>query len=187
MMERMSKPMPKKKTKPIQLLIDGYNLMFQSIVSKDTLKAADALRSARNQMLDQLTRLIESELLDRTMIIFDASNAPSGLPDRMEHGQMRVVFARDWDSADELMQEEIRRHASPKQLTVVSSDHSIQRKATARGATVLDSEAWFERQLDRRTHAAQSTDARDESEADTERNRTLSEIEKMEWLDKFKH
>lgn len=172
----------------MQLLIDGYNLMFQSIASKQGMNGANALREARGRLIELIIGLIDVPMRSQTMIVFDAKDAPKGLPDQYQQQGMQIVFARDWDSADELIQTEIRKHPTPKKLTVVSSDHAIHRKAKARGATVLDCEDWIDRQIDaqqaklRENNAA---DAHDEAETHDARHRELSDDEKKKWLNEF--
>lgn len=174
----------------IRLLIDGYNLMFQSVVSKQSLQGTDALRSARQQMLEQLSQIIEPEDLRHTLIVFDAKDAPKGLPERANYLGITIVFARDWESADEWMQQEIRRHPTPKKLTVVSSDHSIHQKAKARKARIVDSEPWFEMQLEAfrlRTTASPASDILDPNPAALRREHTqvASPDEQDLWLREF--
>ena len=162
--------------------------MFESTSVERGLDGKNALRAARGRMLHLLVDLIDESLRDKTMIVFDAKKAPRGLPDKYEYYGIRIVFARDWDSADELIQTEIRRHSAPKNLTVVSSDHAIHRKAIARGAKVIDSDAWLDRELENRARSARQGPDSPESIASQEsesKNRELSEDEKKKWLKEF--
>jgi uncharacterized protein len=167
----------------MRLLIDGYNLMFESTPVERSLDGKNALRAARGRLLHLLVDLIE-----KTMIVFDAKKAPPGLPDKYDYHGIQIVFARDWDSADELIQTEIRRHSAPKTLTVVSSDHAIHRKAIARGAKVLDSDDWLDQQMDSRARLANpgaespETIARVDLES---KNRELSQEEMKKWMTEF--
>ena len=172
----------------MRLLIDGYNLMFESTSVVRGLDGKNALRAARGRMLHLLVDLIDESMRDKTIIVFDAKKAPPGLPDKYEYYGIQIVFARDWDSADELIQTEIRRHSAPKTLTVVSSDHAIQRKAKARGAKVIDSDEWLDRALENRARLASQGPNAPESIADHEsesKNRFLTEEEKNKWLKEF--
>ncbi|HUP78230.1 MAG TPA: NYN domain-containing protein, partial [Pirellula sp.] len=110
------------------------------------------------------------------------------LPDRYEYQGIQIVFARDWDSADELIQMEIRRHSAPKTLMVVSSDHAIHRKALARGATVIDSDKWLSRQVDSsasRASLGENTPESIEAQDSKSKNRVLTDEEKEKWLKEF--
>ncbi|MCA9102148.1 MAG: NYN domain-containing protein, partial [Planctomycetales bacterium] len=65
-----------------------------------------------------------------------------------------VHYAADYDDADELIEELIRRDSAPRQLTVVSSDHRLQRAARRRRATAIDSDVWFGQLLQQRRERA---------------------------------
>ena len=172
----------------MRLLIYGYNLMFESTAVERSLDGKNALRAARGRMLHMLVDLIDESLRDKTTIVFDAKKAPPGLPDKYEYHGIQIVFARDWDSADELIQLEIRRHSAPKNLTVVSSDHAIHRKAIARGAHVIDSDDWLDQQVRARSRLESNVtqNAAAIAEQDLEsKNRELSDEEKKKWLSEF--
>ncbi len=178
----------------MRLLIDGYNLMFESTSIERRLDGKNALRAARGRLLHLLVELIEESMRDKTMIVFDAKKAPPGLPDRYQYHGISIVFARDWESADEMIQTEIRKHSAPKTLTVVSSDHAIHRKATARGAQAIDSDVWLDEQIANRarltrqgsqdTDPLESGDELSEQELES-RNRKLSQEELARWLSEF--
>lgn len=172
----------------IRLLIDGYNLMFESTSVDRKLDGQSALRAARGRLLHLLLDLIDASMRDQTMIVFDAKKAPLGLPDRYEYHGIQIVFARDWNSADELIQSEIRSHSAPKNLTVVSSDHAIHRKALARGANVTDSDIWLDEQIEARERLGrlgnESAEAISEQELET-KNQKLSDDEMNRWLTEF--
>ena len=55
----------------------------------------------------------------------------------------------------------IRKNPAPQKLTVVSSDHRIQLAAKRRGATHVDSDAWFDASLEARSpqEPSQSTES----------------------------
>jgi hypothetical protein len=88
----------------MRLLIDGYNLMFQSVVVNSKKDGKNALRIARGRLMEQLIALLEPEERNQTTIVFDANNAPPGLPERCSQQGIQLIFARDWASADELIQ-----------------------------------------------------------------------------------
>lgn len=168
----------------MRLLIDGYNLMFQSVVLDTKRDGKNALRIARGKLMEQLIGLLEPTERDSTLIVFDANNAPTGLPEKFRQQGIQLVFARDWASADELIQSEIRKHPTPKLLTVVSSDHAIQRKAIARGARVLDCDHWLDERQQMLLDRARAKENPDASDAD-EKQRPLSAQEREQWLRDF--
>lgn len=126
----------------MRLLIDGYNLLHAS----DVFGAGDAagsLRGSREALLDLLATHLPAKLRRATVIVFDAKQAPRGLPDAYEFGGMRVRFARGYPDADTLLEEILASAKGAKQLTVVSGDHRVQRAARSRGAKPVDADAWL--------------------------------------------
>lgn len=126
------------------LLIDGYNLLHATgIVARGF--GPGTLERARLALLGFLAASIDPDERTRTTIVFDAGERLPGLPCEMEHGGLKVLFAAGYADADTLLEELIRRHSSPRQLTVVSSDHQVQRAARRRKAGTVDSDTWYER------------------------------------------
>jgi hypothetical protein len=97
----------------------------------------------------------------------------------MFHG-IRIIYSTSHLSADECIQQLIKEHTSPQKLTVVSSDHQIQRTAKARGATAIDSELWIESLNSQR----QRTTRQDDSIA-MENEKPDGKIDARKWLDEF--
>lgn len=135
-----------RKQPTIATLIDGYNLMFQSIGAPDARRGALALREARQYCLEYIAARMSEWDRSRVWIVFD-SQADLGLPKEHFYRGIRVTFSRDHSSADELIIQAIRSHPTPKKLTVVSSDHQIQRAGLGRGARVMESEDWVTHRL----------------------------------------
>ncbi|MCI0333839.1 MAG: NYN domain-containing protein [Planctomycetes bacterium] len=79
---------------------------------------------------------------------------------------MTVHFAPRHSDADEMIEDLLEQHRSPKSLVVVSSDHRVQRAARNRGATFVDSAEWYAerraalRKSDVADHPATKPDAR---------------------------
>ena len=69
----------------MRLLIDGYNLLFQSIVIERGLQGNNALRAARGRLMELLFELIDDSERVGTMIVFDAKEAPPGDPEGVAH------------------------------------------------------------------------------------------------------
>ncbi len=61
----------------------------------------------------------------------------------MRHKGLLVRFAARDEDADTLIEELIREDSAPRRLTVVSSDHRIQRAAKRRRARAVDSDVWY--------------------------------------------
>jgi predicted RNA-binding protein with PIN domain len=128
--------------KPGWTVIDGYNLLHVSDVFGS--EGRTSLERSREALLDWLaSRLDQPERL-RTTVVFDARDAPPGLPRSGRKHEMQIEFAPRGGEADDVIEALIRDHSSPRQLTVVSSDHRLHRAARRRKATAIDSEKWFQ-------------------------------------------
>jgi predicted RNA-binding protein with PIN domain len=124
------------------LLIDGYNLLYSTgIVGRG--EGPGGWERSRLALLNFLAASIEPKTLRNTTIVFDAQNAPWGLLRTINHQGMTVRFASQYDAADDLIEELIQESSSPRRLTVVSSDHRIQRAALRRRAKAVDSDVWY--------------------------------------------
>ncbi len=128
------------------LIIDGYNLLHVTGVSG---KRGD-LQGSREALLRLLAATIEAKERPLTTIVFDAADAPPGLPRTVIHEDMTIHYASNYDNADELIEELIAANNVPRSLTVVSSDHRIQRAARRRKALFVDSDVWFADAMRRR-------------------------------------
>jgi hypothetical protein len=93
--------------------------------------------------LNFLSAAIEKRERKQTTIVFDAGGAPPGLPRMIMHDGITVHFAPRHSDADEMIEDLLEKHRSPKSLLVVSSDHRVQRAARHRGAKFIDSEKWY--------------------------------------------
>jgi uncharacterized protein len=124
------------------LLIDGYNLLnVTGIVGRGI--GPGTLERSRLALLNFLAESIDPRELPHSTVVFDAKDAPPGLPRTVEHRGITVRFSSKYDSADELIGELIRADSAPRRLVVVSSDHEIQRAAKRRKAKAVDSEVWY--------------------------------------------
>ncbi|RCS41068.1 hypothetical protein DTL42_21020 [Bremerella cremea] len=126
----------------MSLIIDGYNLLFAAGMV-GSVDGEGSFEGERRALLDALLKVIDPKELSQTTVVFDSANAPPGLPRTVNHHQITVRFASGYADADEMIEELIRDHHAPKRLTVVSSDHRVQRAARRRKATAIDSDSWF--------------------------------------------
>ncbi len=125
----------------MELIIDGYNLLHATGIVGPRSQPATFSR-ARNALVSFVARAVDSN--ESTSIVFDAAQAPPGLPHEFEHRGVSVLFARDYEDADTMIEVLIRAHSAPRRLTVVSSDHRIQRAARRRKARAVDSDVWYD-------------------------------------------
>ena len=123
------------------LIIDGYNLLYAANIVGSGV-GPSTLERSRNALLNFVVASVEPATLARTIVVFDSSEAPPGLPRTVNYEGLTVHFASDYESADEMIEELIVADTAPKSLTVVSSDHRIQRAARRRKAKPVDSDVW---------------------------------------------
>ena len=156
------------------LLIDGYNLLHVTgIVGSGS--ALTELHRSREALLRFLAASIEPAERPRTTIVFDAAGAPPGLPRTILHDGITVHFARDYADADDMLEDLIAAHDTPRTLVVVSSDHRVQRAARRRRAKAIDSDRWWaDLCAERRRQGAES--ARVAAKADRQSQRRRSRL-----------
>jgi predicted RNA-binding protein with PIN domain len=127
---------------PARLLIDGYNLLHASEVFVPPGEPA-TLERTRLALLNFLAAQLPARQRRGTTIVFDAAQAPPGLPHQLSFALMRVLFSRRPQQADDLLEELLLAAKGARELLVVSSDHRVQRAARQRGAHFCDSEQWL--------------------------------------------
>jgi len=131
------------------ILIDGYNLLHASgIMGRGV--GPGGLQRSRRALLNFLASTLQPEEARRTVVVFDAHDAPAGLPRSMTHDGLTIRFAVGYETADALIEELILADSAPRRLTVVSADHEIRRAARRRRARSVASDCWFAELLERR-------------------------------------
>ena len=125
----------------MRLLIDGYNVLHQSgLLGKG--RGGVWLERGRKKLLDLLRDSLDPALLPATHIVFDAYSSSSIATEITSYQEIKVHFSLGYENADALIEKLIREHHAPKSLTVVSSDHRIQRCAKAHRCRFFDSATW---------------------------------------------
>jgi uncharacterized protein len=128
---------------PIDVLIDGYNLLHAAGLAKSKY-APGELERRRIRLIARLKELLDPEQLARTTIVFDARiNPPPDRPDPPS-GPLTILFPPRHQEADDLLEELLSKHSAPQQVLVVSSDHRLHKAARRRGATPIDSETFLD-------------------------------------------
>ncbi len=128
----------------ITFLVDGYNLLNACGVEAATgPPGTPELDRARQGLLDFLAEVLTAEEVGRTLVVFDAHGPWRKGKIKESYRGLSVRFAVQYPDADTLLEQLIARHAAPKRLTVVSSDHRVQRAARRRRAKFIDSEDWY--------------------------------------------
>jgi len=156
-------------------IIDGYNLLHATPIFGRR-RAHGSLETSRLALLDFLASSMEVEEVQQTAVVFDASDAPSGLPREEKYRGLTVHYASAYQDADTMIEELIRAHDAPRTLTIVSSDHQVQRAARRRKATAVDSDIWFN-QLNNRPR---------EKQPDRKPTTSQSEQDVQNWLEEFR-
>ena len=139
-------------TMSLLLLIDGYNLSQPIAPSRNP--DPRWLEKNRNVLLRDLSAHLSGPIRKKTCVVFDAANPPRDRPNRFTHNEMNVRFAVGYPTADDLLEEIIRAHHTPKRLMVVSSDHRVQTAAQRRNARYFDSQPWIDDLTDGKIHLA---------------------------------
>jgi predicted RNA-binding protein with PIN domain len=144
------------------ILIDGHNL----IGKMPELRLDDP--TDEEKLLIRL-RAYRAHTGKRLVVYFDPGVTYQS-PARRSKGGISVRQAGTGQRADDLMIQDISRHHNPSELTVVTSDHAIQKVARQYGARVVDSS----------TFAAELSHPPEKD--DTSEVPPLSEEEIEEWL-----
>ena len=131
------------------LVIDGYNLLHASgILGRGV--GPGGLERSRAALLNFLAESLDEHELSRTTVVFDAREAPPGLPRVVQHRGITVRFAEPNSDADAMIEQLIQADSSPRRLIVVSSDHRLHRAARRRKAKAIDSDQWYAEALRKR-------------------------------------
>lgn len=134
----------------MSLLIDGYNLLHAAGLMGRRL-GPGGLERARGALVKLVAGNIAPEEKARTIVVFDAGpDAPRDRPrQELLHG-IQVRYALLGEEADDELERLIAADSAPKQLTVVSGDHRLQKAARRRRATAVSSEDWLSQAQTRR-------------------------------------
>lgn len=125
------------------LIIDGYNLLHVTGIVGDAKGQGGTFQRSREALLNLLASSIPEPERIQTTIVFDAADAPPGLPRTVTHHGMTIRYASDYSDADALIEQLIREHHAPRSLLIVSSDHRVQRAAQRRRSSFVDSDRWY--------------------------------------------
>lgn len=165
----------------MSLLIDGYNLLNAVGITGQG-AGATSLERSRRALLNFLAESLDPTELPTTTIVFDSHAAPPGLPRIVGHRGLKIRFAAQYDDADALLEELIRADTAPRRLTVVSSDHRIQRAARRRRAKAVDSDVWYSQLIHHRRPGLESSP---KPETPAKPGVPLLEEEVERWLRQF--
>ena len=128
----------------MKILIDGYNLIFECGLHGRKVNSV-SLAKARTLLLQTIAKSFSPQQCKAVTVVFDAKK--QSLSDQQVReliSGIEVLYAIDFDDADEMIESLIKEHSHPKQLTVVSSDHRIHKAALRRKAVPVDSDQWYD-------------------------------------------
>src|SRR5262245_44092907 len=156
-------------------LIDGYNLLHAMGVLPPRV-GPGGLEKARRGLLGML-HAAYAEHASEVTVVFDAAGAPAGASGEENYQGILVRYAGRQEQADDLIEHLIRHDSAPKQLTVVSDEHRIQRAARRRHCSAMSCSDYLETvQRRRRPHRPRGADQEAKPTGSSDRQR---------WLDAF--
>ena len=128
---KAAKPKPQKPARRL-VILDGYNLIF----AWDTLTevATHSLEKARETLLDILASYAaytKTEL----MVVFDAYRVPEGVGSDFLKDGIRVVFTKQYQTADAYIEKLIHELGPDYSIRVVSGDYLLQISAVTAGVS----------------------------------------------------
>ncbi len=167
------------------IIVDGYNLILQT-TDRRRLAGKGNLARARNSLIGMLARRLSLGEQKRTSIVFDSASQQTTSDTRqpIDHA-MTIWFASDYENADAMIIDLLRKTSSPRQTIVISSDHEIQQVARQRRCQIMDSLDWLE-SLEKRDEIEPKKDEIPGLDPlESARDRILDEDEKNYWLDEF--
>jgi uncharacterized protein len=144
------------KSNGMSLIIDGYNLLHEAGIIAEG-RGPGNLERSRLALLNFLAESLTPGEIAKTTVVFDAKDSPWGSKNTLDHRGIAVRFASRYPDADCLIEELILQNSSPRRLTVVSSDHRLQRAARRRKARAIDSDIWYNEIIQNRIARKKST------------------------------
>jgi len=117
-------------------LIDGYNLIFSLIESKESLKAL------RGKVIHSLQKQFGKRKISG-MLVFDGAHRRDEESGFSYPSPLIVAYAPKGQSADDYIVEYIHVSKTPKQITVVTNDRGLGSHAKSGGAKVMGNDEFI--------------------------------------------
>lgn len=157
-------------------LIDGYNVMHHvGLLQAKAQLGPRELERARISFLGTV-RARFAQGREKLIVVLDARGAVGHEQQALDYQGIQVQFTR-FEEADDWMEEQIARWATPHNLTVVSNDHRVQNAARARRCVVMGCLDFWEMLKERPD--------KPESVQPDRTHQRLSQQEQEEWLREF--
>ena len=141
-------------------IIDGYNLLFIMYPETKNRTKGGSLESARLRILNLLSNSLPN---DSILIVFDAKNhsPPAKSLHNPEYDQfvnIKVVFSHE-EIADDFITTTLKAYSNYKAITVISSDHRVQKGSKARGCPFMETEQFIDILLGFKTPPSEKGDS----------------------------
>ena len=131
------------KPKGWHILIDGYNLIFSWPKLKKL--CDDSMSSARDKLIDHLTNY-QAACGYQVTVVFDGHKVPGNLGDISVHVGVNVIFTKENETADNLIESLCAVFSRTAFVRVVTSDYIEQIVSFGKGAVRM-SAAEFVREI----------------------------------------
>jgi predicted RNA-binding protein with PIN domain len=116
--------------------IDGYNLIFSLIQSKDS------LQKMREKVIHYLQKKFAARKISG-ILVFDGAHRRDEESGLSYSSPLVIAYAPKGQSADEYIVEQIHVSERPKQITVVTNDRGLTRHASSAGAKAMDNDTFI--------------------------------------------
>ncbi|HSX10337.1 MAG TPA: NYN domain-containing protein [Chlamydiales bacterium] len=134
-------------------LIDGYNLIFSLIQSKDT------LQTLRRKVVRTLQVKFAKKGISGTLV-FDGAHLRDEESGLSYSSPLIIAYAPKGQTADDYIVEHIETSKNPKLITVVTNDRGLIMHAKSHGAKVQSNDA-FIRWLEKRKKRSKEVEPKD--------------------------
>lgn len=134
-------------------LIDGYNLVFSLIKSKDS------LQTMRQKVIQYLRKKFASKKITG-ILVFDGAHRRDEESGLSYSSPLTIAYAPKGQSADEYIVEQIRIVENPSQITVITNDRALGMHARSEGAKVMANKPFVE-WLKKKKRSSQTTEIKE--------------------------
>ncbi len=122
----------------MQIVIDGYNLLFQMGIQALTLE------QARKRIMEFLEAIAQKSHLT-LLCVFDGKREKGLGFSRVYFGCMEVIYTADGISADEHIIDELKRAKHPGNFLVVTSDKQLAQEAKHCRSRILETSEFLQK------------------------------------------
>lgn len=158
-------------------LIDGYNLLHALGLPSGKL-GPHGLEKARGRLIGLIATSLRGQNASATLIFDAPRRKPKSEAEQFIEG-LQILFAVNYQDADEMIEELIRKDAHPRQLAVVSDDHRVQKAAQRRRCEVVSCAVFLEMLEESRTRKTHQTSK------EAEKTTNMTGEEKQRWVEEF--